>query len=159
MNGTTTISSSTNSSSTSSGSTNPGSTNSSSTHCSSSNDPLRCRHHTSSGRRCRRTIFDESLRLCLQHARIQNTQRDAEDLTPFLLGDLADIRTAQDMHLVLGKLFILLAQNRVATRKAAVLTYIIQQLLRTLPAIDKELNSSGEDAQKIIIDIPRPIRD
>jgi hypothetical protein len=62
------------------------------------------------------------------------------------------------MQMTLSKLFILLAQNRVTSKKASVLTYIIQQLLRTLPAIDREVN--GDDGHvNIIMDMPRPNRD
>jgi hypothetical protein len=46
------------------------------------------------------------------------------------------------------------------TKKAAALTYILQQLLRTLPAIERELYPPSEDgpAQTIVVDVTRPNR-
>ena len=44
----------------------------------------------------------------------------------------------------------------IATRRAAVLAYITNQLLRTLPAIAKEENA---EPTQIIFDMPGPDRD
>jgi len=42
------------------------------------------------------------------------------------------------IHASLSELFTLLAENRVAPRRAAVLAYISSLMLRTLPAIQRE---------------------
>jgi hypothetical protein len=99
----------------------------------------RCQHRTPAGRRCRFTVKDQSSSYCPSHSGHYLEDPAAADLAPALLGDCTEINTAQDMKRVLGKIFLLLAQNRISVKKAATLTYIIQQLLRTLPAIEKEL--------------------
>jgi len=61
----------------------------------------------------------------------------------------------------LSALLVHLAQDRISARRAAVLAYITNQLLRTLPAIEKELEAqSPEDAPgtAIVLDLPRPHR-
>ena len=121
----------------------------------------RCAFSSTRGRRCRMPSMPETFPFCPQHSAYQPQDLDSINLAPALLGKLKELHTASDMQRVLGKLFILLAQNRVTTKKAAVLTYIIQQLLRTLPEVEHELNSqSGADpaASPILIDLPRPDR-
>jgi hypothetical protein len=53
---------------------------------------------------------------------------------------------------------LLLAQNRISARRAAVLAYITNQLLRTLSAMEKE--TAAEDPKnapvQIIWDLPCP---
>ncbi len=44
-------------------------------------------------------------------------------------------------------------------RRAAVMAYTCNLLLRTLPAIEHELHPELEDQPQIIIDLPRPKRD
>src|SRR6266404_3188117 len=56
----------------------------------------------------------------------------------------------------LARLLLLLAQDKISTRRAAVLAYITNQLLRTLPAIAKEVNA---EPTQIIFDMPGPDRD
>lgn len=51
---------------------------------------------------------------------------------------------------------LLLVQNRIGTRRAAILAYLGQTLLRTLPAIELELES---EKPQFIFDLPRPKRD
>ena len=118
----------------------------------------RCLHRTPTGRRCRFPVAEAASSYCLRHAALHQENLDSLNLAPALLGELTEIVTAMDMQRVLGKLFILLAQNRITTKKAAVLTYIIQQLLRTLPEVEHELNSQSDPsaAPAIIVDIPRP---
>jgi hypothetical protein len=120
----------------------------------------RCQHRTPNGRRCRFPVTPQASSFCQKHFAFHQEDSGSTDLAPALLGDLTEIVTASDMQHVLGKLFLLLAQNRIATKKAAVLTYIIQQLLRTLPAIERELGAQSPDAgPTIIMDLPRPVRE
>jgi len=53
-----------------------------------------------------------------------------------------DFQTAQGINHSLHNLYELLAQNRISTRRAAVLSYISSLLLRTLPQIDAD-NAAG----------------
>ncbi|GAC1619822.1 MAG: hypothetical protein NVS9B13_09520 [Candidatus Acidiferrum sp.] len=122
------------------------------------NDLSLCQYRYASRRRCRLPVTPLSAPFCHQHSAFRPDDPDSINLAPTLLGDLTEIDTAQDMKHVLGKLFLLLAQNRISTKKAATLTYILQQLLRTLPAIEHELNPSGDDPTEIVIDVPRPVR-
>jgi hypothetical protein len=100
----------------------------------------RCWHRTMSGRRCRQPIYDPNTYLCRKHARIQNTP-DKEgfiaDLSPFLTANPRSFDDLEGVHSFLSSLAVLLAQNRVSTRRAAVLSYICTQLIRTNLAIEK----------------------
>jgi hypothetical protein len=50
-------------------------------------------------------------------------------------------------------------QDRVSLKKASVLTYILQQLLRTLTAIERQNQYLDENQPTtIILDVPRPYR-
>ncbi len=55
----------------------------------------------------------------------------------------------------LANLFILLAQNRVSTRRASVLAFITSQLTRIDTAIHR---AEANAPPQIILDAPRPIR-
>ena len=66
------------------------------------------------------------------------------------------LSSASDINKVLSSLFLALSQDRIAARRAAVLAYIGNLLLRTLPAMDRE---TGEDSPvQVIFDMPRPDR-
>ena len=67
------------------------------------------------------------------------------DLTPELIKSAADLDGLDGIYECLARLFILLAQNRVSKRRAAVLAYVINQLLRTFAAIRREQASAGPD--------------
>jgi hypothetical protein len=69
---------------------------------------------------------------------------------------LDDLQSAAEINQFLAKLLMLVVQNRISARRAAVLAYITNQLLRTLPAITKEENS---EPTQIIFDMPGPDRD
>jgi hypothetical protein len=120
-------------------------------------DAPRCAFRYANRHLCRFSITPLSAPFCQNHSSFRPDDPDSINLAPALLGDLTELITAVDMQTTLSRLFILLAQNRVTTKKASVLTYIIQQLLHTLPAIEHE---TGEGAvTQVILDVPRPIRD
>jgi hypothetical protein len=128
----------------------------------------RCRHLTVHGRRCRLRSLDDRSGLCFRHlarsvphaAALQTQQPADTDLTASFL-QLAEFRSALQINGFLAELLALLVKNRVSTKRAAVLAYITNQLLRTLPEIEHELNPPVDpDANPVIIvDGPRPIRD
>lgn len=120
-----------------------------------SND--RCRHYTATGRRCRLAILDPASGLCFRHAGLQFQPSDA-DLSPAFGGLLYQLQSACGIHDFLSQLTVLLVQNRISTRRAAILAYLGQTLLRTLPAIELELKPPEEE-QQILFDLPRPKRD
>jgi hypothetical protein len=116
----------------------------------------RCQHRTPSSRRCRLSVQDPSAPFCSSHFPFHLENSDFADLERALFGDLKDIETAADINFVLANLFRLLAKNLIPTKRAAVLTYILQQLTRTLPEIARENKNAVPD---IIFDTPRPIYD
>jgi hypothetical protein len=122
----------------------------------SGNPDAKCSHFTARGRRCRLRALRSGL--CFRHAarQLQPAQPVDVDLSADFLIQLDDLQSADQINQFLAKLLILVVQNRISARRAAVLAYITNQLLRTLPAIAKE-----EDAKptQIIFDMPGPDRD
>jgi len=116
----------------------------------------RCQHRTRTGRRCRHSVSHAAAGLCSRHAKSRQKYRQEADLSATLLGQLTELSSACDINKVLSNLFLALTQDRIAARRAAVLAYIGNLLLRTLPAMDRETN--GDDHVNIIMDMPRPDR-
>ena len=77
--------------------------------------------------------------LCFRHSALRETRSSDADLSS-AFNQLGAFRSAIANNDFLSKLLALLVQNRVSTRRAAVLAYITNQLLRTLPAIDHDLD-------------------
>src|SRR6266702_4169088 len=136
----------------------------------SNSAPLHCRHRTASGRRCRlpavagMAISAPDSRLCRKHAAERQVDRfavahnkdlDQADLAAALIGDIEEFRSAADINHSLGELYKLQARNKITPRRAAVMAYTANLLLRTLPAIDAEQNAEQDDGPELIIDIPR----
>lgn len=116
---------------------------------------IRCAHRDSSGRQCRLFASDGHSSLCPQH-HAEQKQKEAADVSGILFRDSQDFQTAQGINHSLRHLYWLTAQNRISTRRAAVLAYIGSLLLRTLPAIDADRAAGIIDPTK-----PKavPIRD
>lgn len=98
----------------------------------------RCRHFTATGRRCRLAILDPASGLCFRHVGLQFLASGDEDLSPAFLGLLSGFQSASRIHDFLTQVTVLLVQSRISTRRAAILAYLAQILLRTLPAIDQQ---------------------
>src|SRR5216683_63526 len=102
-------------------------------------NPNRCQFETSDGRRCRMLRHPAHSALCPFHARdemqLLESQRLGAELSASLTGQFM---TATDINFVLGKLFTATAQNRIPPRNAAVLAYIGQLMLHSLPNLKKE---------------------
>lgn len=133
----------------------------------SQQDLPRCQYHSPSGRRCRFLVSDARSPHCLRHASRLAQPCSAVPPSPdaglssVLPTDPAAFKSPSQINDFLSALLVHLAQNRISARRAAVLAYITNQLLRTLPAIEKELQAqSPEDAPgtKVILDLPRPHR-
>jgi hypothetical protein len=107
------------------------------------NTSARCTHRYANGRRCRLYATSANPRFCPSHADLPHHRPDPAETAATQINDL------------LSRLLLLLAQDKISTRRAAVLTYITSQLLRTLPAIDKE----GDGPAMLIYDAPRPCYD
>ena len=118
--------------------------------------PLHCQYRTASDRRCRMAISEPHSGLCSKHAAERERDRDQADLAAALIGDIEEFRSAADINHSLGELYKLQARNKITPRRAAVMAYTANLLLRTLPAIYAEQNAEQDDSCQLIIDIPRP---
>src|SRR5689334_4184069 len=120
------------------------------------NNSARCAHFYPNGRRCRLHPTTANPNFCPAHAPLPANQPDAAEVASTLTVNLDDFTSAAQLNDFLSRLLLLLAQVRISTRPAAVLAYITNQLLRTLPAIAKEDNA---EPTEIIFDMPGPERD
>jgi hypothetical protein len=103
-------------------------------------------------------ISDPDSGLCYRHAVEKKKDRDAANVALQLIGDTQEFDSAVTINHSLGELYKLLARDEIAPRRAAVMAYTCNLLLRTLPAIERELNPP-EQEQQFIFDLPRPKRD
>jgi hypothetical protein len=123
---------------------------------SSINNSTRCNHRFLNGMRCRLIGFG-SLPFCPKHTQpAVARQPDPAEIASTLTANLDDFTSAAQINDFLSRLLLLLAQDKISSRRAAVLAYITNQLLRTLPAIAKEENV---EPTSFIFDAPRPERD
>jgi len=80
--------------------------------------------------------------LCIYHARSEQQLLAADQAARQLVSLSGDFRTASDINHVLGKLFSLVAQNRIPRRNAVALAYIGQLLLQSLPEVRNEIRNT-----------------
>jgi hypothetical protein len=120
------------------------------------NNSARCTHRFANGRRCRLYVTAVNPNFCPAHAPLPANQHDSVEIASTLTANLDDFTSAAQINDFLSRLLLLLAQDKISTRRAAVLAYITNQLLRTLPAIAKEENA---EPTSFIFDAPRPERD
>src|SRR6202048_5230608 len=119
------------------------------------NNSARCTYLFPNGRRCRLNATSANPSFCPAHAPLPANQHDAAEIASTLTLNLDDFTSAAQINDFLSRLLLLLAQDKISTRRAAVLAYITNQLLRTLPAIAKEEN---REETTIIFDMPGPDR-
>ncbi len=119
------------------------------------NNSARCNHRFSNGMRCRLLGFGAQP-FCPKHTQLLvPPPPDPAEIAATLTVNLDDFTSAAQINDFLARLLLLLAQDKISTRRAAVLAYITNQLLRTLPAIAKEANT---EPTQIIFDMPGPDR-
>jgi hypothetical protein len=125
------------------------------------NKAPRCKHQFENGTRCRLHSSYSNLSFCHRHAHLPENVATAEDLSAELIDPIKDFLSPLEINDFLTRLVILLAKNKIATRRAAVMAYITNQLLRTLPAIEHEIYPTGENKiPQVIWDIgPKPQSD
>jgi len=119
------------------------------------NNAARCIYLYPNGRRCRLYSAAANPNFCPAHAPLPANQPNPAEIASTLTANLDDFTSAAQINDFLSRLLLLLAQDKISTRRAAVLAYITNQLLRTLPAIAKEENA---EPTQIIFDAPRPER-
>jgi len=100
-------------------------------------DEKRCQHRFANQTRCRLKASAANSRFCSRHAKLPENLQPA-DVTSELFGDPAKMHELDDIHNFLTSLLYLLSENRISTRRAAVLAYISNQLFRTLTAIERK---------------------
>jgi hypothetical protein len=130
------------------------------------NDSSRCTHRFANGKRCRLPIpqADAACKgsfadghFCSQHAKLPENQREP-DVAAELTTDLGDLTSPAAINDFLRRLLLLLAQDRISTRRAAVLAYITSQLLRIVSAINKQIENQPPPRIEYVFDIPTPER-
>jgi hypothetical protein len=104
------------------------------------NNSARCTHRFPNGKRCRLYTSALDSAYCPAHAKLPQNQQEPPETARALTANLTEFRSAIPINDFLARLLLLLAENKISARRAAVLAYITNQLLRTLPAIDRELN-------------------
>jgi hypothetical protein len=116
-----------------------------------------CKHHTRKGR-CRMPVADPATSLCFDHARRRNKRDEASNLAAELVAGLSEFKSAVPINDFLSRLLHFQAHDRIQPRRAAVMAYTCNLLLRTLPAIERELHPEDEIIQVDFGDLPRPGR-
>jgi hypothetical protein len=95
-------------------------------------------------------VSDLDSGLCFRHAADRQKELDQADLASALIGNIQEFRSAADINHSLGELYKLQARNKISPRRAAVLAYTCNLLLRTLPAINLEQkDKTGEDTDML----------
>lgn len=99
-----------------------------------------CSHRTKTGRRCHLPALENSV-LCFRHAPKYAVQTEADLTAAF--GDklLTNPQRAASINSFVGRLAVLVVQNCVSPRRAAVLADLSNLLLRSLSEIDRELDT------------------
>ena len=101
-----------------------------------------CQQLTTDGRRCLLPRMKGHPSLCYVHAQRQQQLLDPKRVAAELLGPFQDLKTANAVNHALGSLFLLLAQNRIPPRNAAILAYIGQLLLQSLSPVRSEIKDA-----------------
>jgi hypothetical protein len=122
------------------------------------NDLPRCQHRTPTGRRCRHAVSSPAAGVCSKHAISHIIHLEESDLSATLTAGLTEFKSAIPINDFLSRLLKLEAADRIHPRRAAVMAYTCNLLLRTLPAIEEELHPEDEVFKVDFGDLPRPPR-
>lgn len=114
-----------------------------------------CHHLYPSGRRCRFLIAPGSL-FCDQHVDSGFGATLDVDLSRHFGPGALNFKSACEINDFLCSLARLMIENRISARRASVLAYIARLELRTLPAIEHELEPD-DYTPRIVFDPPEPI--
>jgi hypothetical protein len=110
----------------------------------------RCQFMTSSGRRCRNFAARDTSRasglstFCIPHSQLDQQFVNTKSVSEELLGDTDNFQTAISVNEVLGRLFVLQAQNRIPVRNAMALAYTAQVILSSLEKVRDEYHDVGD---------------
>ena len=123
-------------------------------------DASRCAFTSVNQRRCRMPIASPDSRYCGFHCR--HEKADAQSICAELDQAAGSLQGPEDVLNVLSAVFRATTQNRIPIRKAAVLGYLGQMLLRAHREVAYRRSLDPENMEGKMtgwIDIPRPIRD
>ncbi|MGC1616900.1 MAG: hypothetical protein WA765_00280 [Candidatus Acidiferrum sp.] len=103
----------------------------------------RCRARNRTGAQCRLRAQDPVKGLCSRHvdraARTTHSAPDRADLSTDLFGEIIpSFKSAEEINATLANLVVLVAQGRISSRRAAVITYALSLILRGVLVIDKK---------------------
>ena len=126
------------------------------------NTDTRCQHRYANQKRCRLSTARHDTRFCLHHLKFYQPSEVAAALTLALTkeGAAPELKSPEALNDFLSRLLLLLAQNKISPRRAAVLGYLTNQLLRTIHAIDQKAQQAKRDEEnadvQVNVDIGRP---
>lgn len=113
-------------------------------------NPVCCHLRWPSGRRCRLASEHPNSSFCATHATLEQNHHNGDRLYDLLQHD-NDLLTATEINKSLASLYMLLAEDRISPRRGAVLAYISNLMLRSLPAVEKE---ESPEPPRLILDLP-----
>jgi len=119
---------------------------------------VRCQARNRSGSQCRLHVQPPSGRLCSRHAaradKITTVLDDSTDLFDEIFEDNELVlNTTENINAVLSNIVFLAARGRISPRRAAVISYALSLILRSVVVMDR--NAANEPPQ-ITWDAPRP---
>jgi hypothetical protein len=120
-------------------------------------EPSRCARRFSNGKRCRLFPRPDSA-FCARHAAIG----EASDLAATLTAGLDQFTSAEPINRFLSRLLLLLAQDRISPRRAAVMAYTANLLLRSVSAMGQEAAAAQNPPKRqvqVIWNLPCPPRE
>lgn len=107
----------------------------------------RCAFTFSDGRRCQMPRWKGSRHFCLFHGRQEQQLLNINYMGKKHPTLSTWFQTATDVNYALGNLFEAVARNQVPPRHAAVLAYIAQLIIQTLPQVEAEaLRIEGQES-------------
>ncbi len=103
----------------------------------SRDDSNRCQYRYANGKRCRLSGSKPHFGFCSHHFCLSNpgaspeSYSDSQDLSSDLLPELSEFSSAINVNQFLARLLVLVTQGRISPRRAAVLSYITNQLIHS----------------------------
>ncbi len=104
-------------------------------------DSDRCEFVSSNGRRCCMIRVEPGVPFCFNHWKKHQQQEDAARIGDEIVGAEGALNTQEGIHKALSNVFANLARNRITPRSAAVLGYVCQLMLVSLPSLERTFKS------------------
>ncbi len=102
---------------------------------------VRCEFAYSDGRRCRLARRDPGSSFCFRHWRCEQQKEEAARVGDEIVGAPGALNTQEGIHKALANVFCNLARNLISARNAAVLGYVGQMMLFSLPSMERTIKS------------------